>query len=190
MKRRTPVIAIVAVVIVVLILTLASGRKSDIGEATNYRCDVNVISFNTDIEVLKDDELEYTISGNIFRLVTDPLTLYSKDGEELAYASDQFHVISQDSHVIIWNNDVIEMAGKFKAIGNAYDIYVNDKYVGNAEFNCINTKGNIKDKDGNLITDYTSNFIMQDYDVRIKENDIMDDKEILMLFASYYSDFK
>lgn len=42
--------------------------------------------------------------------------------------------------------------------------------------------------EGNIIADYNSKIYRKDFDVRIKENCDIDEKAVLMIFCSYYSD--
>ncbi len=44
------------------------------------------------------------------------------------------------------------------------------------------------DVEGNLIADYNSKLFFNDFEVRIKENCNLDEKTVLMIFCSYYSD--
>ena len=62
--------------------------------------------------------------------------------------------------------------------------------VGTVEFNISNTGGSIKDVNGNLIATYSSALFMNDYTVTIYDNDVCSDMSILMIVASYVSDYK
>lgn len=52
-----------------------------------------------------------------------------------------------------------------------------------------NTGGSIRDTKGNLIATYSSSYFMNDYTVTIYDNDICSDMSILMIVASYVSDY-
>lgn len=155
-----------------------------------YFCDVKNFEFATTIEISKGNEKIAKVAGNVFTFATDPLTMYDLGGNKLSYAGDAYHFIAQDSHSIyVKNKYVMEMVGKVDALGETYDIYNFDKEkVAHAEFNESNTYGSIYDSDNKLIAEYTSNYVHNDFKVRISEHAKYDHKAILMIFCSYYSD--
>ncbi len=82
-----------------------------------------------------------------------------------------------------------EMVGLFKIFGESYDIYNKDEEkIANVTFNTFNTNGEMYDVDGNLIADFNSKLFMNDFEVRITDNCNLDEKTVLMIFCSYYSD--
>lgn len=155
-----------------------------------YFCDVKNLELATTIEISKGNEKFAKVTGNIFTFVTDPLTMYDFGGNKLSYAGDAYHFIAQDSHSIyVKDKYVFEMVGKVDALGETYDIYNFDKEkVAHAEFNEANTYGSIYDSDNKLIAEYTSNYVHNDFTVRISKQAKYDHKAILMIFCSYYSD--
>lgn len=188
------VLAVFFVIIISLIFTV-SGNLNDIGAEKTIKADVKSIHLNTEINFYdtKTEELLFTAKGNYIRIVTDPLTLYDENGEtKLGYASDEFHLISQDSHVIYTNNGErnLELVGAFQIFGDKYDIYVGENLVARAEFNPFNTYGTIKDVNGNIIADYTSRLMFNDFTIQITNNNLFSDEELALIFASYYSDQK
>jgi len=96
--------------------------------------------------------------------------------------------------ISIWSifvNDEVtaEMVGKVELFGEEYDIYNNDgKKVATVEFNGSNTDGEMYDTNGVLIADFNSKLGFYDFDIRITENCKLDEKTVLMIFCSYYSD--
>lgn len=192
MKKRHILIYLIPIIIILLsvILAIITSFKPDIGENTSYFCDVKVFTFKTDISVNKDDVKIASIKGKVIRFITDPLTMYDNNGTTIAYGGDEYHFINQDSHTIFINDQpTYEMVGNFNVFGDSYDIYdMNGILIANAEFNMLHSYGTIKGTDGTLWADYHSNFFRFDYDVRIKDECLIDDTSILMMMASFYSD--
>jgi len=171
-----------------LYLMAHTGNKKDINAIKSYDCDVKVFKLNTDISISSNGEKVYSVSGNILRLLTDPLTLYDADGKVLATAGDEYHIVNQDTHWIITDSEEIKMVGNFNLLGESYDIYINDEKVAFAKFNNLNTYGTIVDNDGNIMADYSSRLFFKDYSIQITEHNIFSDAATNLIFASYYSD--
>jgi hypothetical protein len=185
------IIIISAVLAIVLIIGFSSMRNNKIDDAyTEYKCDVKNLNMATTIEISKGSEKFAKVSGNILTFATDPLTMYDFDGNKMAYAGDAYHFVAQDSHSVYVDGEyTIEMVGKVDMFGETYDIYNIDKeMIANAEFNDPNTYGTIYDSEGTLIAEYTSNYIYNDFTVRISDKCNIDHKSVLMIFCSYYSD--
>ena len=68
------VVIIIAVVAVVAFIT--SGNSEAKGPHTEYQCDVKSISLSTKIDIDKEGENFVKVRGNLFRFITDPLTMY------------------------------------------------------------------------------------------------------------------
>lgn len=183
------IILVIAIVVAVNIcLMVFTGNKKDIGAVKTFDCDVKILRLNTDIHVSSDGEQLYNISGNILRILTDPLTLYDTSGNKLAYAGDQYHIITQDTHWIITDSEAIEMVGNFNFFGDSYDLFIDGEKVAHAKFDFLNTYGTIVDNDGNLMADYTSRLYFKDYAVQATKYNIFSDEALNLIFASYYSD--
>jgi hypothetical protein len=107
------------------------------------------------------------------------------------YAGDDYHFMAQDSHVIfVGGNFTCELVGRVDFWGESYDIYdYSQNKIANVEFNYTNTSGKMYDTEGNLIAEYSSSYILNDFDVRISAECKLDDKTVLMIFCSYYSDY-
>lgn len=180
-------------VIVGLILLVLVGvsiyNNAPLSDSRIYNNDVKVVSLNTKIEVSKDGKKYSTIDGDILKFVEDPLKM-TKDGQVVANAGDDYNFIDQDDHAIyVGGKEEVVMDGEVKVFGELYNLYDNNgKYIGKADFNYFNTTGHIYGKDCNEIARYTSIMFMKDYKVYIRDNDILSDDAILMIFASYYSD--
>lgn len=186
-------LALIAVVILAAAaLFLLSGVKRDIGTCREYKLDVKALSLSTQITVYQDEESLYTISGNLFRIIEDPLTMYDMTGNKIAYAGDAYHFIAQDSHGIRYGTDTkIDMVGEVNLLGQSYSIYDSDgKRLASVKVDPLNLRGKMVDTDGNLLADYTSRFLMYDFDVRIKEECALEDEIVLMIFSAYFSDYK
>lgn len=188
--RRIILIGAIGIIICFVIVSLFTGNQKDIGECTNYVCDVKNFQLATTIEISKEGDKFAKVKGDIFKFVTDPLTMYDMNDSKIAYAGDSYHLIAQDSHSIYVDDEVtIEMVGLVDLFGETYDIYNKEgEKIAKAKFNAVNTYGEIYDMDDNLIADYTSNIIFKDFDVRIVNSSILDERSVLMIFCSYYSD--
>lgn len=193
MERRNVKRIVFGIVAVILLgAIIYSVMRKDIGPCTEYKCDVKSLNWSTTIKIDKEGEDFATIKGNLFRFVTDPLTMYDANNNKIAYAGDDYHLITQDSHSIFLNNTLAaEMVGRFNLFGETYDIYnSNQEKIARVKFNFFNTKGKMYDTTGKLIADYNSFFFFNDFDVRICEDCEIDENVMLMIFGSYYSDQK
>ena len=185
MKRR----AVRFFVFVLTVLIAFSGIHAFAVSYTEYKCDVKNIRLVTTIEIEKDNEEFAKVKGEI-RLVTDPLTMYDLDDNKIAYAGDSYRFVAQDAHAIYVDGMLTcDMVGLVDWWGESYDIYDKDENkIAEASFNDFNTSGKIFDMDGNKIAEYSSNYFFNDFDVRIYEGCELDEKTVLMIFCSYYSD--
>ena len=188
---------ILSLLVVILMITnlTACGSTTNTEVATEtgrvYECDYKSLNINTKITTTLEGE-EISISGNIFRLLTDPLTVKDSKGNVLGYAGDVYGFISQDDHgIYIGDSFDINMCGNVDLWGESYKLKDSGgNVVGTVEFNMSNTGGTIKDSNGNLIATYSSALFMNDYTVTIYDNDVCSDVSILMIVASYVSDYK
>lgn len=155
-----------------------------------YECDYKTLRLHTEISTIVDGK-EVVISGNMFPLFTDPLTVKDGEGNIIGYAGDAYGVIEQDDHgIYIGDQFDINMCGNFEFLGNSYELKNEEGVVvATATFNEFNTSGTIKDTNQNLVATYFSPFLANDYTVTIYENDICSDLSILMVVASYVSDY-
>lgn len=183
-------VVVAAAMFFILLGGIFISKKSDIGPCTEYQCDVKNLRLSTTIEIDKEDEYFAKVKGNILRFVTDPLTMYDAEEKKIAYAGDAYHFIAQDSHSIYLDDGLsVEMVGLVNFIGDSYDIYNGDsEKIANVTFNFFNTKGEMYDVNGTLIADFHSKILFKDFDVRISEDCTLDEKTVLMIFCSYYSD--
>lgn len=191
MSKKATLITIAVFFLTVVLVSLFTGRKA-IGPNTEYECDVKNLRLSTDIVISTGGQKVSQVSGNIFRIVEEPLTMKDSEGNKLAYAGDDYHFIAQDSHVIISDGVVVaEMVGRFDMFGETYDIYnAAGEKIAKAKFNWADTYGTLYDMSGNLIADYGSFILFNDFDVRISENCEINHNTVLMIFCSYYSDQK
>ena len=194
--KREKVVRIVVLVVVALLLVwriLAWVIRPDIGDYTEYKFDVkHFMKLSTTIEIDKSGESYANVKGNIFKFATDPLTMYDSNGNKVAYAGDDYHLIAQASHTIYINNTIVaEMVGRLSFFGETYDIYNdNQEKVARVNVNMLNTKGKMCDADGKIIAVYRSFPFCQDFELRIAEDCELDENTVLMIFSSYYSDYK
>lgn len=195
MKRETKKI-IIYIVVIVLTFSVAfiygniTGNRKFDAPYVEYDCDVKNITLSTTIEIEKDGKHFVKVKGNILKFITDPLAMYDAEDEQLAYAGDAYQFIAQDSHTIYVNRKFsVEMVGLFDLFGETYDIYDFDQEkIARVECNVWNTEGQMYDKNDTLLAEYSSNYFFNDFKVRISENCELDEKTVLMIFCSYYSD--
>ena len=190
MKENFRRIIVIGVVGVLILAFAFSGNKEFEGPYTEYKCDVKNFHLSTTIEINKEDEEFVKVKGNIFKFVTDPLTMYDLKENKVAYAGDAYHFIAQDSHAIYVGEECsVEMVGLVDFLGESYEIYdANQEKIAKVTFNELNTRGVMYDTEDNLIADYSSKLCFNDFNVRISEKCNLDEKTILMVFCSYYSD--
>ena len=191
--RNIVVLAVViAIAVVAVVAFILSGNSAAKGPHTEYQCDVKSISLSTKIDIAKEGEDFAKVRGNLFRFVTDPLTMYDLEDNKIAYAGDAYHFIAQDSHSInVGDTVTAEMVGLVDFFGESYDIYnADEEQVAKISFNMFNTKGEMYDMDGNIIADFYSKLFFNDFTVRIYEECELDENTVLMIFSSYYSDQK
>ena len=186
---RVRLIALIVLVAVVFIAGIIMTPKS-IDNYVQYDCDVKNLRLSTDIQISSNNQKVASVTGNIFRIVEDPLTMSDTEGNKMAYAGDDYHFIAQDSHAIIVGDTVTaEMVGLWDLFGETYDIYNTDgEKIARAEFNYLNTAGEIYDADGTLIATYGSFVFFNDFTVKISNDSEIDPTTLLMIFCSYYSD--
>lgn len=194
MKKKNVVRIVVVAVVALLVWMFASWFiRPNIGTYTEYKFDVkHFLRAATTIEIEKSGESYAKVQGNIWKFVVDPLTMYDTNGNKLAYAGDEYHLIAQDSHSIFVNDQLAaEMIGRVNLFGETYDIYNSDQQkIARVKVNMFNTKGKLYNADGTVVASYRSFPFCQDFDVRIGEDCEVDEKVVLMIFSSYYSDQK
>lgn len=189
-KNVIRIIIFIGVICLLIGAVVLSGVKKDIGPCTEYECDVKNLRLSTTIEINKENEDFVSVSGNVFKFITDPLTMYDLNENKTAYADDSYHFIAQDSHSIYVDGTMpIEMVGLVKFFGESYDIYNREgEKIANVTFNQFNTNGEMYDDNGKLIADFNSKLFLNDFDVRITKDCKLNEKTVLMIFCSYYSD--
>lgn len=196
-ETETKIIALALCIVIFPILWIASCtnepnvvKAEQYDNARRYECDYHTLSFNTCISYEKDGETYY-IEGNIVTFLTDPLKLTNSNRETIGYADDSYHIIGQDDHAIIVNDQFeVDLCGNFEFAGNSYYLYNEDgEKVGSASFNMWCTYGYITDENTTIIAEYHKDPVFNDYTVTIYDNDICSDEAILMIVASYVSDY-
>lgn len=182
---------LVAILTIINLSACVSKANAEIKDEKSrvYKCDYKSLNINTKITTTLDGK-EISIVGNIFRLLTDPLTVKDSKGNILGYAGDAYGIISQDDHGIYIGEEFdINMCGNVDLFGESYKLKDSKgNTIATAKFNMSNTSGDITDTKGNLIATYSSSLFMNDYTVTIYDNDICSDMSILMIMASYVSD--
>lgn len=155
-----------------------------------YNCDYHSLSFHTEITTVYEGS-EISISGNLLTFIADPLTAKGEYGNVIGYAGDTYGFVEQDSHGIYVDDEFdVNMCGKVDLFGNTYALEDADgNVVANLSFNAFGTYGSITDANGNVIAEYSSLPMINDYTVSVYENGVCSDLSILMIMASYVSDF-
>lgn len=188
---RAIVCGIVIIAAIISSVAMAMEAKAPVPESgRTYACDYKTLSLNTDISFEMDGDT-YHIKGNILRFLTDPLTMYDSNGNVFGCADDTYHIVNQDDHTVVVNGKTeVIVIGDFKLLGNRYELFgQNGEQVGTAEFDTFCLNGTIKDVKGNIVATYKKPFILNDYEVTIYDNDMCSDAGILMVVASYVSDY-
>lgn len=181
--------SIAVLIILIGVFSMFAGPKLD-GNITEYKCDVKNFRLATTIKIKKDGSLIGEVKGSIFALVTDPLTMYSPADDKIAYAGDAYHFVAQDSHGIYVNGSFTsDMVGQVEIFGEEYKIYdAEEKLLAKVKFNEFNTTGEMYDKNGILVSVYSSNAFFNDFTVEISDKCELDHYTVLMIMCSYYSD--
>ena len=193
-KNEISLLSSILTLIFVVIFTCIRANSVDktIGEniLRSYNCDYHSLSMITKIDVVVNNE-PMLIKGN-FHLIEDPLTMYNSKGEIVAFVGDDYNFINQDNHGIYENgNFVMNLEGQFNMVGDNYNcVNASGDIIATVEFNGTNTYGKMLDSDGNLIADYNSNYWRNDYTINIYQDTTYSDNTLLLLFASFVSDFK
>lgn len=188
--RKSRIVKLIVLVLIIIIASSAIFSRKPIGSHTEYECDVKNFRLSTDIVISRAGDKIGNVTGSIFRIVEEPLTMKDTSGNKMAYAGDDYHFVAQDSHVIITNGVVsAEMVGRFKLFGEKYDIYDSEENkIATVKCNWTDTYGEMYNVDGVLIADYSSFIMFNDFDVRISDECEIDHTTVLMIFCSYYSD--
>lgn len=177
-------------VMFVLIVGFLFSESAFANHYTVYECDVKNFTLSTTINIYKNNESFAKVKGNIVTILTDPLTMYNLNGDKIAYAGDVYHFVAQDSHSIyVGGKFACEMVGLVDLWGESYKIYDNHQnQIASVKFNYADTSGKMYDNEGELIAKYASNVFFNDFEVRISNKCKLDERTVLMIFCSYYSD--
>lgn len=188
--RDSKTFKLLLIIMLLLVITTTLFSPEPIEPHVAYKCDVKNLRLSTDIVISSDGEKIGKVTGSIFRIVEEPLTMKDMSGNKLAYAGDDYHFVAQDSHVIISDGIVTaEMVGRFKLFGEKYDIYNSSgEKVATVKFNWTDTYGEMYDMNGKLVADYESFVFFNDFNLRISDKCPLDETTTIMIFCSYYSD--
>ena len=194
MKReRTVTVGLIVmfflIVVVVFIVVSAFDTKADGNTPKRvYECDYSNFSLNTKFTTVLNDK-KVVISGNIMKLITDPLKMVDEDGNLIGEVTDSYNFISQDDHTIIVDNKVeCVLSGDIAFGGEHYIIYNDDKMeVGKLDSIFSDLRAKITDTDGNIIAVLKRGFF-EDFTIEVYEDDKFSDEAILLMFSAYRSD--
>lgn len=182
---------IIFLVVVFALLVCGCASSDNQSEARIYICDYKTSSvLKTKIEITTPDNDILYISGDLFNVIEDPLTMTDKDGNSVAYAGDSYNLINQNDHGIYVNDDfVYDVSGDLSVFGNNYEIKDEDgNVIGTFEVNYFNTKGELYIDDV-LVASYESVLGFNDFNIFIYPECTYDDKAVIMTLASQVSDF-
>lgn len=186
-------LAITAIILITLICISLTTNYQVYDESSSriYECDYKSLNLNTEITTILNGE-EITIKGKIFTFATDPLTAFNNNEEQIGYAGDVYGFISQDDHgIYIDDKFIINMCGDISWMGESYQLKdENQNVIATCQFDIMSINGKITDTDGNIIATYHSPFGRNDYTVTISDNEVCSDLAILMIVASYVSDYQ
>lgn len=159
-----------------------------------YFIDVKVLQLEavTKLDVYDEKQTQvYTIKGRFWTVLTDPLSIYNMNDEVVGKITDNYNLFRQDDHEVIINDEiVVTMNGKFSAFDNKYILLKGDEEIGKAWFDFGNWTGKITDKNGKVIASYERDVIRNDFRINVYEDDFLPDQAILMVIAAYHSDRK
>ena len=191
MKKVLPTLLIIMTMIVIVLFTSQIYAPSD--AKSQYFCNRKWLSFDMNVKVEDmDGNCKYTIDGEVFAAYEDDLAMKNSNGDIVRKTNDQFNFISQNQHDIYQGDELLYVCdGKIKWFADSYDVFDKDgKKISYVDFNMWDTKGTMKDMDGNIIAKYNSSMFRKDYIVSIYDGCQIDDESVLMIFASYVSDVR
>lgn len=160
---------------------------------TGFVCKENISFSHTDITCSSSFANYLIRSTSVWEMVTDQLDLYDSNDNLIGRASDSYNFLSQDDHQISVNGlPTIYMNGEFTFWGNQnYSILnVNYKEIGTLASNIFNTSATLKDRNGTEVAIFKRGLFSPHYIVEIvNSSNYFTTEQILLLFASYYSDY-
>lgn len=177
--------------IVIVLFTSQIYAPSD--AKSQYFCNRKWLSFDMNVKVEDmNGNYKYTIDGEFFAAYEDDLAMKNSNGDIVRKTNDQFNFISQNQHDIYQGDELLYVCdGKIKWFADSYDVFDKDgNKIAHVNFNIWDTKGIMKDMDGNVIAKYNSAWSRYDYIVSIYDKCQIDDESVLMIFASYVSDVR
>jgi len=184
-------VSVVFILIVLLYNIISSGDSKDIGAKSIYKCDYIIFALKTNIKIYNpEDTLLYSIEGKTFTFDSNPLTLYDEkqNHTKIMYVEDE----DEDSHSIqsfLSKESLCEMKVNNNFSGDSFELYKNGTYIGKASFNFLSTYGEFKTDKGDLIADFTRGHFSKDYTVQIRENNVLSDEVLLMIYGSYAANY-
>lgn len=163
------------------------------GTRAQYYCDQKLFSpyLNLDVKVVGEDELLYNIKGEFSYPLYDNLTMTNSEGNKIGYSDDEYNSISQNDHYIFIDNELrYHFDGKIKHFADRYEVYnTNEEVIATAYFGSNKEKGYVLvDLEGNVLAEYGHSMFSKDFVVSIYENCPIDDRSVILMFASYHSD--
>jgi uncharacterized protein YxjI len=194
MNKKNQISLIVTVsILLFMIVSIMMPINTPESVRETYFCNVHPLALTLDIDVENNDgDILYNVNGEFFSTYEDNLVMQDVDGNVVREMDDRYNFINQNDHAILDGNGILySCAGNFDVFANSYRLYDNGKQqVGTMEFNHWNTRGVIKNMDGEVIAQYDSNLWMADYMVSIFDNCEIDSDTVLMMFASCVSDIR
>lgn len=187
------VTALLAIVAIIVAIVFSAKIYTPNDAKSQYFCDRKLFSF--DMRVSVEDmsgNHKYTIDGEVLAAYEDDLAMTNSNGDVVRNTNDQFNFISQNQHDIYNGDELLYVCdGKIKWFADSYDVFDKDSNkIAHVDFNMWDTRGTMKDMDGNVIARYNSSMFRKDYIVSIYDGCQIDDESVLMIFASYVSDVR
>ena len=163
------------------------------GTRAQYYCDQKAFSpyINLKIKEVGNNKLLYKIKGEFGFSAVDNLTMEDANGNKIGYSDDEYKEKYDNDHYIFIDGDLrYHFKGNAKTLAIVYKVYNTDEeVVATADFSSTEEKGYaLIDLEGNILAEYGHSMFSDDFVVSIYEDCPIDDRSVILMFASYHSD--
>lgn len=161
----------------------------------NYRtitCDYDE-DIKTGYTKVTGSDIEYAVLGDADNIVDNKMVLKGTNNKVVGYIDNTTEVVSEDEHSIILDDQcVLIVISGYNSAKSVYEykLYTPDgTYVGRAEYSRNAEAGLIYNIDDKPYVLFESNTDSNTYSLDIYRNDILSDREIILINAIYISDW-
>lgn len=138
-------------------------------------------------------DVEYSVMGDADNIVDNKLVLKGNNNKVVAYVDNTTNVVNEDEHSIIIDDQcVLIVVSGYNTANRVYDykLYAPDgTYKGRAEYTHEAEAGLIYNENDVPYVLFESNTDSNTYSLDIYRDDVLSDREILMINAIYISDW-